>query len=431
MNTLKSVLEKRAKLWDEMQELRSNAKGGQFTPGQKNLWDKLEGQVADLSQEIEGIQAHDSELIRALEAGEIGGEFVHGDGSGRTSRKEAANDAVLTRSQRFTDAVERRGLVREEERDLDFGRYISGIVTGNWQGADPERRAMSEGVLGSGGYAVPTLMSAQLIDLARNKAAVFQAGAHTVPMQSSTVNLARWSGDPTPQWRAENAAITTSDAALTQVQLVAKSLAVITQVSRELVEDAVLGGGSNSDVGSQIKFAFGKSFGLALDAAALSGAGTSTVPRGVLNTSGINTTSMGANGAAPTNYDFLVTAVGTLQDNNEDPNGIIYAPRTDRELATLKDTTGQYLRPPTILEDIPRYATNQEPVNRTQGTSVDASNVYVGDWTQLFIGMRTNLEISVLDQRYADNGQIAFLGWLRADVAVARPKAFCVVQGVR
>ena len=54
---------------------------------------------------------------------------------------------------------------------------------------------------------------------------------------------------------------------------------------------------------------------------------------------------------------------------------------------------------------LPRYATTQEPVNRTQGTSVDASNVYyVGDWTQVCIGMRTDLQISVLSERYADSG---------------------------
>ncbi len=55
----------------------------------------------------------------------------------------------------------------------------------------------------------------------------------------------------------------------------------------------------------------------------------------------------------------------------------------------------------------------------------------MGDWRQLLIGVRTELQIKVLDQRYADNGQTGFIAWWRGDVAVARPKAFDVTTGVR
>jgi len=44
--------------------------------------------------------------------------------------------------------------------------------------------------------------------------------------------------------------------------------------------------------------------------------------------------------------------------------------------------------------------------------------------------MRTQVGIQLLDQRYSDTGEIAMLAWLRADVAVAHPGAFTVIQGV-
>ncbi len=33
-------------------------------------------------------------------------------------------------------------------------------------------------------------------------------------------------------------------------------------------------------------------------------------------------------------------------------------------------------------------------------------------------------------ERFADFGQVAFLGWMRADVAVSRVDAFTVVNGI-
>jgi HK97 family phage major capsid protein len=160
------------------------------------------------------------------------------------------------------------------------------------------------------------------------------------------------------------------------------------------------------------------------------GTGTDPEPRGVKNTSGILTASMGANGAALTNYDPLVDAVGTLRDNNESPTAAIYSPRTGRGLGKLKDTTNQPLTVPSYLDGVPRYETNQVPNNLTQGSSNLASDVFVGDWRQLYVGVRTQLQITVLGERYADTGQVGILAWFRGDIAVARPKAFSVTSGV-
>jgi HK97 family phage major capsid protein len=108
---------------------------------------------------------------------------------------------------------------------------------------------------------------------------------------------------------------------------------------------------------------------------------------------------MGTNGAALTNYDPLVDAVGTLRDNNENPTAAIYSPRTGRALAKLKDTTNQPLSVPSYLDGVARYETNQIPNTLTQGSSTLASDVFVGDWSQLYVGIRTQLQIQVLSER--------------------------------
>lgn len=417
---LKKLLEDRAATWDKMLAIRGRAEADHrdFTRAERAEWDAGEARVGTLTHEIEKVQKRDA-AAKAMPVSAI--DFGPGAHAG-----DFRAGQPLRPEQRVTDWATSRGLVRDSERELDFGKYVRGIATGDWRDAELEQRAMAEGTGSAGGNLVPTFLGAELIDLARNETVCLQAGAQVVPMETSVQNVAKWAGDATVAWRSENAAITPTDSTIGLIQLKAQSLSCLTQVSRELVEDATAGG----SVGDAIKAAFAKSFAVKLDYAALYGSGTVPEPRGIKNTSGITTSSMGANGAALTNWDPIVDAVGGLQDNNETPNAIVMAPRSQRSLGKLKDTQNRYLTPPTILDGIGQYVTNQVPINLTQGSSNLASDVIVGDFHQLIIGVRTQLTISVLAERYADAGAIAFLGWYRADVAVARPKAFSVLSGV-
>jgi HK97 family phage major capsid protein len=83
--------------------------------------------------------------------------------------------------------------------------------------------------------------------------------------------------------------------------------------------------------------------------------------------------------------------------------------------------TGDYLVPPSYLDAVARFETSQ----------VDPDDLYVGDWTQLLVGIRTDLRFSirVLDQRYADELMIGLLTYLRADVQLAHPEALAVAIG--
>jgi HK97 family phage major capsid protein len=46
------------------------------------------------------------------------------------------------------------------------------------------------------------------------------------------------------------------------------------------------------------------------------------------------------------------------------------------------------------------------------------------------IGLRTDLQIQVLQERFAEIGQIGFIAWMRADVALARPGAIARIAGI-
>jgi HK97 family phage major capsid protein len=331
--------------------------------------------------------------------------------------------AVLAPEQRAADYVRQRGMVEPNTDNLSLGKLVRGWVTGQWAGADAERRAMAEGTNSAGGYLVPTVLAATVIDLARNEARVMQAGARTVPMESETQLVPRQITDPAVAWRLENAAINQSGPTFDLITMTARSLACVSVLSRELLEDATV------DLEHLVESSIAKATALEIDRVALRGSGTAPEPRGLLNTTGVTVTSLGANGAAAT-WDDVSTAVQTVRGFNFEPNAMIDAPRTEGSLARQKDSQGRYLQPPADLVDLKRLPTNQIPTDLTQGTSSTASEAYVGQWDQLLVGLRTQLVLTVLTERYADLGQIGIVSWWRGDIAVAHPQAFDILTGV-
>lgn len=410
-----TIKEAREARFGAMQAINTaaSAAGRELLASEQREFNEHEAELRALSELWEGRQVDYSQIIDGR-----GGERFDG-----LTRAEYRDGVPLTDSQSFAGFIRARGEIREGEETLSLRKALRGIVLGEWDGAEPERRAMSESVLAGGGYMLPTVLSSQIIDLARNQTRVLQAGARIFPMQNKKLDVAKWVSDPSMAWHTEAATISPSDATIGKVTLDAQALAGLTVLSRELLEDA-------DGVDDELRQAFASVLALKVDQGALYGTGTAPEPRGVKNTSGIIPAEMGANGAALTNYDPLVDAVGTLRDNNENPTGIIYSPRTARALAKLKDTTNQPLTVPGYLDGVSRYETNQVPNNLTQGTSSLASDIFTADWRQLYVGVRTQLQITVLSERYADTGQIGLLAWWRGDFAVARPKAFHVTTGV-
>ena len=207
--------------------------------------------------------------------------------------------------------------------------------------------------------------------------------------------------------------------------MTAQSWAVIVQASRELLEDA-------PNIDSALRNIFARSTSVALDQAIMFGAGHgSDQPAGVFGTSGIQSVSMGTNGAAITGWTPLLDAVLALETANAgDLTAAVMAPATSRQFNGLVDSLGQPLRRPDRIANLPFMVTTSVPTTQTQGTASNASPILLGDFTQVFVGMRTELVISVLQERYADTGQIGFVLWLRADVAISRPSAMAQIVGV-
>lgn len=329
---------------------------------------------------------------------------------------------VLDRDASVRAWTEERSRHPKEFGELRLGDALRALVTGPRN--DLERRVLSEGTDAAGGFTVPDILLARWIDRLRNALVVIRAGAQTVPLTSDLTKIARLATDPTAAWRAENAAVAESDPTFESVTFVPRSLDVMTKVSRELLEDSL-------NIAEMLERALLRSFAVEVDRVCLYGSGTAPQPRGLRTTTGVNEVSMGANGAQLTSYDPIVNLVEKLwQANVPTVTAAVMAPRTLATIARFKDTTNQPLARPPVLADLPFLQTANVSITETQGTASNASTLFVGDFSQLLLGVRTEMQVEIARELFRANYQYAFFAHLRMDVQVAHPESFGRLIGI-
>lgn len=363
------------------------------------------------------------------DSGPLGGRRFR-DADGREIR-------ALVHADKLSDYVAQRGSARPlpdgiRADEISPGRMILGLATGEWKGADVEHRAMGGVDLTAGGALLPEPVGARIIDMARNKMVVSMAGAVTVPMDSSRLTLASVDQDVTASWHSENQELTVSDSAFGGRLFVARTLAVLTPISIELIEDA-------ANIGQLVEDSIAAAIALKLDLAALMGDSSANL-EGVRQALGVQTIDKGVNGSVLNVYDDFSRAWQKVLEANG-PQGrdlaVIYSPREAGYIDQRIDGNGQPLRPPPSWESIRKLVTNQIPTNLTKGTSTDASVAFLGNFAQVLIGMRTQLVIEssrLSSHSTAKQGfsslSVLIRGYLRADINFGRADQLVVIDGI-
>lgn len=338
---------------------------------------------------------------------------------------DADLSAVLTRDQKLAGRIARPDGIS----DRSFGRVVATKLFGRVAGIElnpAERRALEEGTDSAGGFSVPEILSASFIDRVRDALVVQRAGAVIVPMTSDTLHIARVKAAgmgsplaaPIGTWKVENAPIDEGTLELERVTFKAKTLPALIKLSVELSEDS-------ANIGTIIETELSRALALELDRVALAGSGSDPEPKGVDNQDNVDIT--GASGAA--DYDLLLDMIGLVQSRNFTPSGRVYPAVVATALSKLRAVTdGQYLQPPAAVTNVPQFITNSIAAS---GSPL-ATKVYVADFSQLLIGLRTSfrLESTRIGAGTFENLQVAVRAYLRADIQLAHPEAFVVRTGV-
>jgi len=301
-----------------------------------------------------------------------------------------------------------------------------------------------------GGYLIPEEVSSEIIGMVIAKMPIMEMGPTKItglhgdlpiPKQTSR-NIGYWVGETEPP--------TESTGAFAEFTLRAKKAGALTKYSKRLVSQ------TRGTAENIIKENLTDSLALTIDRAYLSGPGSDSQPKGILNQTGTTVTPNLATNGARFRADKAASMIQALDVADELVQGgnfgfimrpeVIGGMRRER----IPQFTGQPIGQGMPLSMVDVLMSNEQLEQKigykirtttllsnavTKGTSSTSSHVIFGNWKQFFIGFWRNLEIRVSDQASDASGNSAFLkdqfymvAFQEVDCNVGRATAFTIVD---
>jgi len=276
----------------------------------------------------------------------------------------------------------------------------------------------------------PPELSSYLFDRLRAASALLASGVQVIATDRDAVQWPKLSADVSPAFYNEGATITASDPTLVTLTATPRKLATITQLSNEVIDD------SEPSVIDVLNQHVATVLALRLDLAAFEGSGTVPEIRGLKNVSGVQSVSMGTNGAAVTGLDSIADALALLEGANAIPGAIVMHPRTWNVIRKLKDTTNAPLlgdgsnATARSIFGVSVFLTSQLSTTEVQGTSTTASSIYVYDASQVILIRRQEAVVELDRSRLFSSDMSELRGRARVDLVVPNPTAVCRISGV-
>jgi HK97 family phage major capsid protein len=297
----------------------------------------------------------------------------------------------------------------------------------------------------TGGSLVAPPEQGELIELLRNKEALINAGARTVPLPAQgRLKFPRQTAASNTYWVGENSPIPDSNIGTGEITLQAKKLAVMIIAPNELIRFA------SPAAEALMRDDMTKSLALGLDLAGLEGQGTDTRPRGVINYQNINRIT---STAPTTNGDALVAndiyrMIAAVEESNAEFEGFIMRPKTlykyyqlradavaqgDKQgvfLFNLIREAGEGCKP--MLAGSPVTKSTQVSQSRSKGSATNLTYIVGGMWSDCLIGMFGAIEFAATTQGDTSfrNDQTWVRGILSADIQLRHEAAFVLMDNL-
>jgi HK97 family phage major capsid protein len=232
-------------------------------------------------------------------------------------------------------------------------------------------------------------------------------------------------------WSGEGGAVGEYSPTYSNVTFTGNALRRVVKVSKELVADAPSRGGDFS-IESIVANRLGQLFAHSIEYSLWQGNGTNK-PRGItqsslsvgdtLNTAGTLTADelIDFVYALPQKYRISPTCAIVAHDSFfKACRKLKHAVTTSGTIPYLWEESFQAGQPARLL-GIPVYAS---PYATTFGSTAGATLAVVGDFQHFVMAERAGMEVQVLRELYAGNGQIGYMGEMRLDAKIARADAF-------
>lgn len=397
MATSTELRQKRARIIEQMREAvkkgeELRAKGSASTEYDAEF-DRAEAEERTLSKQIEALERIEAEEKRA--AGE------HLEDLDRRGKPAGGGDPVKKIA--YRDAF-RQWFVNPDSLTQEMRALLS------------EKRGTSTQVVGTttlGGYTVDTETLAVVEKALKDYSGIFQAAFIRRTDKGNPLLIPTEDDTSTEANQIDEAAsITVQDLTYGQKPLDAYKYASQMKISWELMQDSLF------DMDSEIRTAMVPRFGRKLNSSCTTGTGTAQ-PNGVVTASTLGVT---AASATAITFDEVIDLKHSVDPSYRmsQSSGYMFH---DKVLAALKklsvgSSDARPLWQPSYREGEPDTVDGSRYwINQAMDDTINASSklILYGDFSKYHIRIVQELLIIRLNERYADNGLVGFIGHMRWD----------------
>ena len=374
---LKSLIEQRAELVQEMNDITNTAETEKraFTEEEDSRFDELEGKVKTLDATIEKM-----ERARNLKM------------------KDAKKD-------KKEDLTEKEQAEKEERA---FANYIRSCC-----GEQPlETRAGEQNLtMGNNGAIIPTTIANRIINTVRDICPIYAKA--TIYHVNGTLKIPVWGKANTTHgikvsYQEEFTEITADSGKFTSIDLGGYLVGALTLIGKTVVNNAQV------DVISFIVTEMAKEIAAFIEKELL--IGTAGKAQGALD---VGNTVEAASATAIT-MDELITVQAAVKQEYQKNACWVVNPATFTTFRKLKDGNNRYLLQDDITGEFP-YRLLGKPVYVSDNMPVVAASakpVLYGDLSGLSVNVRENIQIQVLQEKYATQHAVGVVAWLELDSKV-------------
>ena len=422
----KDLMEKRAKIAKQMREIVDSASGsdGDLTDEQTKQFGDLRTDLQKTEQALERQQ-----FVDEAERRMVGQPLTSGDAQlDHELAKYSLRAAILSQ---LPDATIDCG--RELELSAEIarrsGRPFQGLAVPLTVFHEPvEHRTITtaDPVTGPGGNIISTdLLGGQFIDRLRAALRVKGLGAKVLSGLTGNIDIPKLKASASYGWVAENTALSESDAQFEKVALQPKHAGALTEFSRNMLLQ------SSPDIEALIRDDFAKILAEAVDSVAIDGGGADE-PTGILQTSGIGSVEIGADGGAIT-WDSVIDLIAAVEE--EDATGTAFLTnakvvKSARKTPKVPSTDSvMIMETPDQLAGYPCAKTSLVPSDITKGSGTDLSALIFGNFGDLILGYWSEFDLLVnpYESTAYKKGNVQVRGMLTMDVRVRHAESFAAI----
>lgn len=290
-------------------------------------------------------------------------------------------------------------------------------------------RDLLAGTATIGGNLVATdLLAGSFIDVLRARALTVQAGATVLSGLQGAIAIPSKTAGATAYWVAEGTAPTEGAITFGQVTMSPKTLGAYVDFSRKLMLQ------SSVDVEMMVRNDLYGSLGVEIDRVVLNGAGTGSEPAGILASTAAGTTTLGAQGGAPT-WAMVVDMETNVANGNADLGALAYFvnSRVRGKLKTVAKSTAVtdfIWEPNNTMNGYRVFVSNNIPNTLTKGTTTGLSGALFGNMSDVILGQWGGMDLLVDPFTASNTGTVRVVALQDVDVAVRRAASFSHVKEI-